>query len=271
MGGGSHTVAPLTPPPAPPDLPGVPARGRRRAPAAVRRLRPRLPPLLPPAQDDRGARGRLVLLCLRLPGGHRDPLRLTRCPPSSAPMVTPPSRSPHTGGGVPGPQLSPARQEAEAGTPPGGGLGGGGGEPPAPGTPPPPRGAAAAPPRHRGAVPGQAARSHAAEPAQRPDLLRVSAGGDTGLGMGGGHRPPGPLPSASFPPQDHPDGDGVARGRVALPGAGQPPPGARLPQDHQEPHGLRHHAHAAAAGRVSAGVPPLCVYPPRPLFLTPHP
>ncbi|KAK2516466.1 bromodomain adjacent to zinc finger domain protein 2A-like [Columba guinea] len=29
--------------------------------------------------------------------------------------------------------------------------------------------------------------------------------------------------------RDHPDGDGVARGRVALPGARQPPPGPRLP------------------------------------------
>ncbi|CAN0015748.1 unnamed protein product [Bubo scandiacus] len=109
------------------DLPGVPARGRRRAPAAVRRLRPRLPPLLPPAQDDGGARGRLVLLRLRLPGG-----------------------------GVPGPRLAPARQETETGASLCGERRRGGGEPAAPAGLAPPGGAAPRAPLHqRGAVPAK--------------------------------------------------------------------------------------------------------------------
>lgn len=77
------------------------------------------------------------------------------------------------GRAAPGPRHPPARQEAEMGASVWGEPGGGG-DPAAPPGLAPPRGAAGAAGRGRGAVPPQAPGRRAAEPAQRPDLLRVS-------------------------------------------------------------------------------------------------
>lgn len=63
--------------PPPPDLPGLQEGRQRRVPAAVRRLRPRLPHVLPETEAHAGAGGRLVLSELRVRGRCPAPLHAT--------------------------------------------------------------------------------------------------------------------------------------------------------------------------------------------------
>lgn len=52
--------------------------------------------------------------------------------------------------------------------------------------------------------------------------------------------------------QDHSNGDGGSCRRLAIPWTCQSPTGARLPPNHQEPHGLPHHERKTVTRRVSA-------------------